>query len=153
MQAAAQRVLRYGDISHDLASTEAAISPIRAKSMVRVGGGTADQQFRPRFFGFSLELVVVDLFSFAVHAVVRDLVINSGKVERMSVRQMPPVRQFIPRIVSPCLARSSNCHVRLRTGVWLHIGVLGPEYLFRPVDRELLGNVREFASSVVPLAR
>ena len=37
--------------------------------------------------------------------------------------------------------------------MWLHVRVVGPEELLRPVDRELLGLVDPLAAAVVALAR
>src|SRR2546423_596863 len=44
-------------------------------------------------------------------------------------------------------------HVRLRARVRLDVGVLGPEELLGPVDRELLDLVDALAAAVVPPAR
>ena len=43
-------------------------------------------------------------------------------------------------------------HVRLRTGVRLHVRVLGAEERLRPVAREVLDHVDDLAAAVVALA-
>src|SRR5438270_460005 len=47
--------------------------------------------------------------------------------------------------------RHVDSHVRLRTGVRLHVRVLRAEQLFRTVDRELLDLVDHLAAAVVAL--
>ncbi len=57
-------------------------------------------------------------------------------------------------MVSPGVAiAAEHRRVRGRTGVRLHIGVLGAEQALRPVDRQLLGDVDEFAAAVVAATR
>ena len=48
--------------------------------------------------------------------------------------------------------REEHRGVRLRTGMRLHVRVLGAEQLLRAIDRELLDLVDELAAAVVPLA-
>jgi hypothetical protein len=48
--------------------------------------------------------------------------------------------------------RHEDGHVRLGAGVRLHVGVLGVEELFEPLDREPFGHIDPLASTVVTLA-
>ena len=46
----------------------------------RVGAGAADQKLRAAFFRDPLQLVVIDLLSFTIYAIIGDLVIKAGSV-------------------------------------------------------------------------
>ena len=65
-----------------------------------------------------------------------------GEVAAVGQRQS---HQLVPRSQEGVVGGG----VGLRAGVGLHVGVLGPEQLARPVDGELLRDVHEFASAVV----
>src|SRR5687767_10557384 len=52
-----------------------------------IGRGAADDQFWFVFFSNALELIVINLFGFARNAVVRNLVADSGKVHRVTMRE------------------------------------------------------------------
>jgi len=46
-----------------------------------------------------------------------------------------------------------NSHVCLSPRVGLDVSVLGSEELLQPVTSEILGDVMEFATAVIPLSR
>src|SRR5439155_18073472 len=65
---------------------------------------------------------------------------------------MPAVRELEREgRVARLERRDVDGHVRLRTRMRLHVRVLGPEKLLRPVDRELLDLVNHLAAPVVAL--
>src|SRR5579864_6898530 len=43
--------------------------------------------------------------------------------------------------------------IGLRSGMWLNVGMLGAEQLFRPIASEIFHHVNEFASTVIALTR
>ena len=66
----------------------------------------------------------------------------------------PPWASSIPISVSPGIISAwYAASVGLRAGVGLDVGVLGPEQLLGPVDRQLLGDVDVLAAAVVAPAR
>ncbi len=100
------------------------------------------------------QLVVVDCFRFFGHTVGNDLVGLARKIQMMPMREMPAVRQVQSQ---NRVARLQNggvgFHVRLRSGVGLHVGVLRAEQLLRPVARQVLDDVGKLAAAVIALAR
>ena len=102
----------------------------------------------------AIELVVVDPFVVFAHAVRHDGVQLAGEIERVTVREMPPVRQIhAEHGVSRLQQRHVHGHVRLRARMRLHIRVIGTEERDRTCDRRALGDVDELAAAVVPLTR
>jgi len=55
----------------------------------------------------------------------------------------------VPRLDEGEIRRRVGLRARMR----LHIGVRGTKELLRPVDRQLLDDIDEFAAAVVALAR
>src|SRR5687768_3600006 len=60
----------------------------------RIRRSAADKQLWLVFFGESLQFVVVNGFGLARNAIVGDLVTQAGKVQRMTVRQVPAMREI-----------------------------------------------------------
>ena len=78
--------------------------------------------------GEARHLVVIDPLVFAAHAVGHDLVGLAGKIERMPVRQVAAVRQIHSQDgVAGLDHRRVGGFVGLRSGMRLHVGVLGVE--------------------------
>src|SRR5687768_17360685 len=83
---------------------------------------TADKQFWTMFFGKPLQFVVVDLFRLFRHAVIRNLVTNTGKVHRMTVREVASVGQtHTENLIAILNRREIDRHVCLRATVRLHV--------------------------------
>ena len=88
------------------------------------------------------------------HAVRHDGVQLAREIQRMTVREMPAVRQIHAQHgVARLQQREVHRHVRLGARVRLDVGVLGAEKRLRPIDRERFGDVDELAAAVVALAR
>ena len=71
----------------------------------------------------------------------------------MAVRQVAAMREVhAENRVARLQYRGIGSLVRLRTGMRLHVGVLGAEELFRAIASEILDDVDELATAVVALA-
>ena len=71
----------------------------------------------------------------------------------MAVRKMTAVREIqAENSIAGLQDGSIGFHVRLRSGVRLHVGVLGAEQLLGAVASEVLDDVGELAATVVALA-
>ena len=67
----------------------------------------------------------------------------------MAVGQMAAVREIHgENFVARFNRREIDSHVRLRAAVRLNVRVLGPENLFRPIDRQLFNSVDIFTTAV-----
>ena len=122
--------------------------------IARVGGETRDDHFR--FLGQRLrgECVVVDLAVVRADAVLHGAEELAGEIDLGAVREMAAVIEAhaedgVARIDQREVGRG----IRLRARVRLNVGVVGAEELLGAVDGELLGDVDEFATAVVALAR
>ena len=101
-----------------------------------------------------LQLVVIDLLGLSRHAVIRDLVTEPGKIERMTMREVSAVREIHPQDLIAVLNRGQiNRHVCLRATVRLHVRMLRREQLFHAINRSLLDDVGPFTSTVITFAR
>ena len=120
----------------------------------RIGAAAGDDHLGLVLVRQARDFVVIDAFIFFAHAVGDDLVELARKIERMAVRQVAAVRQVH---AEDGVARVENAEVgaliRLRTGVRLHVGILGSEQFLGAVARQVLDPVREFAAAVIALAR
>jgi len=100
-----------------------------------------------------LECVVVDGLGVLADLVPGDLVELAREVELVAMRQVPAMRKVEPEErVSGLQQRHVSSGIRLRAGVWLHIGVLGAKDLLGAVAGEVLHHVRDLATTVVALA-
>src|SRR5437773_4784413 len=63
----------------------------------RISGRATDEQLWLVLFGDSLQLVVINRFGFARDTVIKDFVAETGKVQRMPVREMAAVRKVHPQ--------------------------------------------------------
>jgi hypothetical protein len=101
-----------------------------------------------------LDLVHVDQARLPVDVVRDDVVQPPREVELHPVREVAAVRQLEPHHrVARRQQRHVGRRVRLRSGVRLHVGVVGAEQLAGPVDRELLDDVDALAAAVIALPR
>jgi hypothetical protein len=72
----------------------------------------------------------------------------------MAMSEMAAMREIHPKDLIAVLKRGQqHRHVRLRTGMRLHISVFGSEKLFCTIYRCLLDNVGKFTPAVISLAR
>src|SRR5215218_4977166 len=117
-------------------------------------GARAGQDHLRLLFKRDLAQLVVIYEAVLAHAVVDYRVGAAREVELHPVRQVPAVREVHREDL---LARFEQGRVRRLVGlaarVRLHVDVLGPEELLRPVYGELFDYVHELAAAVVPLAR
>jgi hypothetical protein len=116
----------------------------------RVGACTRDDQARPVLARQLGHRVVVDPLILLGHAVADDPKITAGVIERVSVGQVSAVGQAhaedrVPRLEE----RHVHGDVGLRAGVRLDVGVLRPEQLARPLDRQALHSVGVLAAAVI----
>ena len=119
----------------------------------RISASPADNQLGAFPLRKLFQLVIVDGFRLFGDAVGDDLVRLAGKIQMMPVRQMSAMRQIQPQNrIARLQNRSVRFHVRLRSGVGLHIGVLRAKQFLRPVPRQVLDNIRKLAAAVITLA-
>ena len=118
-----------------------------------IGAAAADDQLGTLFLGQLFQFVVVDGFGFFGDAVGDDLVGLAGKIQMMPVREVAAVRQVqAENRVAGLQHRRVGFHVGLRSGMRLHVGVLGAEELLGAVAGQVLDDVGELAAAVVALA-
>jgi hypothetical protein len=98
----------------------------------------------------ALQFVVIDALVFTAHAVGDHVISLAGEIERMPVREVAAVSQVQThhRVTGRADGRISRL-VRLRAGVRLHVGVLGPEDFPGALAGKLLDHIGEFAASVI----
>ena len=119
-----------------------------------IGGPSGQQQLWATLTGDASDLVHVDQAGLRIDLVGRDVVEPARDVQLHPVRQVPAVRQReahdgVARIEQGVVDGS----VRLRSRVRLDVRMLGAEQLLCAVDRQLFGDVDEFTTPVVALAR
>ena len=137
-----------------MAPTESAIWRKRVKvDDPGIGAAAGDDHFGLVLGGEARQFVVIDDLVFAADSVGDDLVGLAGEVERMAVGEVSAVREIHAEDgVAGLEDRGVGGLIGLRTGVGLHVGVLGVEELFGAVAGEVLDDVGEFAAAVVALA-
>ncbi len=119
-----------------------------------IGAPPANDQLRPFLLRKLFQFVVVDRLRFLGDAVRNNLVSLAREIQMMPVRQMSAMSQVQPKNrVARLQHRRISLHVRLRSRMRLHIGMLGAEELLRPVASQVLDYVRELAPAVITLAR
>ena len=139
---------------HACADTASDLSDAFEVDDAWISRGAADEQLRPVLFGNPLQFVVIDLFSLFRNTVVGNFVTETGEVQRMTVSQMPTMREIHSEdLIAILNRRQINRHVCLRAAVWLHVGVIGAKQLLRAIDRCLLNDVGPFTTTVVTLSR
>ena len=116
----------------------------------RIGACADDDQPRLTLARQPLQFFIVDRFSIFANAVRHEVVVLSGEVQRMAVREMSSMGKVHPHDgVSRLQHREIDRHIRLASGVRLDIDMLGAEQLFRALDGEAFNDVRELAPPVV----
>jgi len=119
----------------------------------RISGCTGDDQLRFMFVRQFFGRVIVDQFGVRMKSVRNHLEPLAADVDRRAVGEVTAVRQrHAENLVARLQRREEHRLIRLRTGMRLHIGGLRPEQFFNPVDRELLGDIDEFAAAVIAFA-
>src|SRR5688572_23965165 len=120
----------------------------------RISRRATDKQLWLVFFGEPLQFVVIDRLSLARDSIVGNLVTQARKVQRMSVRQVPAMRQIHSQdLIAVMDRREIDGHVRLRTAVRLHIRMIRSEQFLCAIDGRLLDDVGVLTATVVTLAR
>jgi len=143
------------DIGHDLRvdTLRDGADPLEVDG-ARVGRGTADDQLGLLFLGEFLQGVVVEGLVLAADTVGMELEELSGEVQRVAVRQMPPVTEIhTQHRVTRFEDGEVNGLVGLAARVGLHVGGLGTEQFLRTLTRETLHHVGVFTPAVVTTAR
>ena len=118
-----------------------------------VGRGAGDDQLRLRLERLLAERLVVDSLVLVGDAVVHDIVVEAGEIDRRAVGQVPAVRETHAEDgVARLQKRQIHGGVRLGARVGLHVRVLRAEQLAGALSRDLLHDVHIFAAVVVPAA-
>src|SRR3569832_2220894 len=119
----------------------------------RISRTAGDDELRLVFFGERRDFVHVDALVLAAHAVGHRLEPLAGLVDRRAVGEMPTRREVeAHENVAGLEQREEHRLVRLRAGMRLHIGEGTVEQTAGAVDRELLGDIDEFAAAIVAAA-
>jgi hypothetical protein len=101
-----------------------------------------------------LDLLVVDQPVVRMHAILKRLEQFAGEIDLGAMREMAAVIQAHAEDgIAGRKQRQIHRRVGLRARVRLHVGIVGSEQLLGAIDRELFGDVDEFAAAVVALAR
>ena len=99
------------------------------------------------------ELVEVDPLGLGVDAIADRRIPAAREVQLHAVSQVPPLGQVHRQDAVADLERGEEDRLVGRgPRVGLDVGVLGPEQLLDPVDRQPLGPVDELAAAVITLA-
>ena len=120
---------------------------------LRIGGEAGHDHLRLVLQGQPFDFVVIDQ-ALVVHAVLDGVEELARGVDLGAVGQVAAVGQAHAQD-GVAGAQQGEVHglVGLRTGMRLHVGVVGAEQLLDAVDRQLFGDVHVFAAAVVALAR
>src|SRR5687767_1614515 len=119
----------------------------------RIRRRATHKQLRTMLFRNPLQLVVIDLLRLSGNTVVSDLVTDSRKIHRMTVRQMPAVRQtHSENLIAVLNSSEINGHVGLRATVRLHVRMFGPKQFFGAVNRGLFYDVGPLTTAVISFA-
>jgi hypothetical protein len=101
-------------------------------------------------FSDFLQLVVIDLFGLFGNPVISNFVAETREIQRMTVRQMPAMREIHSQNLIAILDRRQiHGHVCLRTAVRLNVRVVSAKQLLRAIYRRLLDDVCPFTPAVV----
>ena len=147
-----------GDVRHiDHQQASGLVSDVAQSGEVDdagIGGGARDDQLRPDLKRLALECVIVDDLLVLRDAVRHEVEVLAGHVDRAAVRQMAAVREVhAHHRVAGVEHREVDSHVRLRTGVRLHVGMLRAEQLLRAIAGQVFHDVDVLAAAVIALAR
>ena len=118
-----------------------------------VGRPAGDDQLRLVLEGEPLHLGHVHQVIVGAHVVGDGVVQLAGEVQPHAVGQVPAVGQVQAEDgVAGLEQRGHRGGVGLRAGMRLHVGVLGAEQLFDPVDRQPFDHVDVLAAPVIAAA-
>jgi hypothetical protein len=119
-----------------------------------VGRRPDNQHLRTNLLGLPLHLVVVDpprLFLYPVRMNLKKL---TGETDLAAVREVSAMRKGHPHDrIARLEDRKIDRHVRLRTGVGLHVDMLRAKKPLRPLNRQTFDDIDILAPAVVTLAR
>ncbi len=117
-------------------------------------GTTGDDQGWLVLFCQGFDLIIVDQVVFLAHAVMHSVEPFAGLVWFRTMGQVTTGGQIHTQDgVAWFDQRLKHTLVRLRTGVWLHVGEFTAEQLLCAVDCEVLSNVHILATAIVTTAR
>ena len=119
----------------------------------RISGRARADHLRLMFVGEALQFVIVDPLIFLADTIGDDVEPLSGEVDLRTMGQVSTLRQ---RHRKHGVARFRECLIDRDIGacsrVWLEVGVLCTEELFRTCIADLLCDVDDFAATVIALA-
>ena len=116
-----------------------------------IRGSACDDHLRLRLQRDLTQLIIIDE-TIIIHAIGHNMKILPGHIHRTPVCQMPTVIQIHTHNGITWLTdRELHRHIRLCPGMGLHIGVITPKKLFRPVDRQILHNIHTLTAAIIPL--
>ena len=100
----------------------------------------------------AFNLIVIDLARFGIEPVLHGIVDTPGEAHACTVGKVTTVGEaHAQHSIARLHQRHVNSCVCLRTGVRLHVCIVGVVELFSAIDRELLNHVNVFAATVVTL--
>ncbi len=119
----------------------------------RIGREAGDDHLGSMFLRQPLHLVVVDLGGIGLDAVLHGLEQLAGEIDLGAMREVAAMIQaHAENGVAGAEQRQVDGGIRLRTGMRLHVGIVGTEQLLGAVDGQLFDHVDVFAAAVVALA-
>ena len=120
----------------------------------RVRRCACDDQLRLFYVRKLLHFSIVDRLGFRMESVRHCVEVAAADIDLRPVGQVAtrPERHAENRITRMQSGEVDRL-IRLRAGVWLHVRIARAEERLRAIDRELLGDVDEFAAAVVALSR
>ena len=125
----------------------------REIQFARVGAAAGDDHFRLVLSGDLRHLVEIDLLGFLAHLISGDVISLAGKIQLVAVREMSAVGEIEAHDGVAGLQNGGESGlVGLRSGVRLHVDVLGVEELFGAVAREVFHFIGILAAAVITLA-
>ncbi len=119
----------------------------------RIGAAAGDDQLGLMLLGQAREFVVIDALVVFAHAVRNHFVRLAGEIQMVAVSQVAAVRQVEAQDgVTGLQHRRIGRLIGLRSGMGLHVNVLGAEQFFGPVARQIFNDIDELAAAVIALA-
>ncbi|MNW45678.1 hypothetical protein D3C74_229490 [compost metagenome] len=98
--------------------------------------------------------VVIDQERIFLYAVRHEIIEQAGRINRAAVGQVTAVREVHPQHGVAGVDRGKvNRQVRLRTGMRLHVRMLGAKQFFGPVASDIFHDIDTFATAVIAFAR
>ena len=142
-----------GNVGHqqrtDAVGNRAETQPVDRE---RISRGAGDYHLRLVLARQALDLGIVNDFG-GIEPITECMVNLAARADRRAMRQMAAVREgHAEDSVAGLEHRRIHREIGLRSGMRLHVRVLGIEQFLGTIDRELLGNVNVLATAVIALA-